>query len=533
MRAPRKTRTLLSLAALGLGSIAGQAAAQTDLLPDIIIDPSHLFDNQIRIEGGQRVLRLSNGTANIGDGPLHLYGVFPDNGDGTQDVRQRIFRTDGSFWDRDAGQFTYHSSHGHIHFDDWCTYRLREIVGNDGVGDIIAEGSKTSFCLIDLAIYDSTLPNFDPNGPYNSCGTSIQGLSVGWKDIYSKGLTGQSIPIDGVPDGEYWLESEVDPDNHVLEIDETNNVARIRVTIGDGGGGGDPDRFEPNDTRAQTAGRDEGAINSPNLGPCNPTRVEDNLSIHTSGEDDWFRFYMPATGGSQDFARIDFNHSLGDLDFELFNESGSRLRNSAGTSNSETISLSGLSEGHYNLRIFGWNGATNPLYRLTIDPSANQAPDFEITMPPAGDTEVHQGEELYRMEWNISDPENNNTWVTIWANTSPTFDGNEIIMPTSVNTPGDQGFYVINTAYLDLGTYWILGVATDGGSNTEAVSLGTITLVEYCEADFNRDGNADTLDVLDFLTAWAADDPDADMNGDGNIDVLDVLTFLNVWNSGC
>ncbi len=513
------------------GTLAGQAAAQTDLLPDIYVEPSYLYDNQITFEGGTKYLRLSNGTANIGLGKLYLRGG-EINGDGTRTVHQRIFRDDGTTWEREAGRFVHHGNHGHMHFDNWAAYRLREIVGQDGVGDVIAEGIKTSFCLIDLAVYDSGLPNFNPNGEFFSCNSIIQGLSVGWVDIYSKGLSGQVIPIDGVPDGEYWLESEVDPENSVLESNEGNNISRVRINLG-GGGGLDPDRFEPNDSRTETAGRAEGAPNSPNFGPCNPQRVEGVLTIHDGTDDDYFRFYVNSTGTSQDFVRINFLHNQGDLDMELFDENGQQIGISNGTSNSETISLNGVGRGYYSVRVYGYNGATSPSYTLTIDPPANQAPTVVLTTPPTGDTIIEQGEESYRVEWNASDPENNDTWVTIYANDHPDFDGHEILMPTSVHTPGDQGFYIINSAYLDEGTYYILAEITDGGTTTWAASPGTLTLVNFCDGDFNRDGNVDTQDVLDFLNAWAAGDPEADTNGDGEVDTLDVLVFLNTWTAGC
>ncbi|HZW08743.1 MAG TPA: GC-type dockerin domain-anchored protein [Phycisphaerales bacterium] len=54
-----------------------------------------------------------------------------------------------------------------------------------------------------------------------------------------------------------------------------------------------------------------------------------------------------------------------------------------------------------------------------------------------------------------------------------------------------------------------------------------------CAADFNGDGDTNTLDVLAFLNAWNANDPNADVNGDGEINTLDVLAFLNLWNAGC
>ena len=54
-----------------------------------------------------------------------------------------------------------------------------------------------------------------------------------------------------------------------------------------------------------------------------------------------------------------------------------------------------------------------------------------------------------------------------------------------------------------------------------------------CQADFNGDGEANTLDVLAFLNAWTAADESADFNGDGAINTLDVLGFLNAWVAGC
>ena len=54
-----------------------------------------------------------------------------------------------------------------------------------------------------------------------------------------------------------------------------------------------------------------------------------------------------------------------------------------------------------------------------------------------------------------------------------------------------------------------------------------------CPGDFNGDGLVNTLDVIAFLNAWAADDDSADMNADGVIDTRDVLAFLNLWGAGC
>lgn len=54
-----------------------------------------------------------------------------------------------------------------------------------------------------------------------------------------------------------------------------------------------------------------------------------------------------------------------------------------------------------------------------------------------------------------------------------------------------------------------------------------------CPADFNGDGEVNTLDFLAFLNAYNAGDPRADFNGDGTINTLDFLAFLNAFNEGC
>jgi len=54
-----------------------------------------------------------------------------------------------------------------------------------------------------------------------------------------------------------------------------------------------------------------------------------------------------------------------------------------------------------------------------------------------------------------------------------------------------------------------------------------------CPADFNGDGEVNTLDVLAFLNVWSAGDMAADFNGDGEVNTLDMLAFLNAWTTGC
>ena len=453
--------------------------AATDLLPDIIIRQNDLFDHDVvtNIEPGRTHLRLSNGTPNIGVGKLYLYGVTPAYEDGTQDVMQRVYADDGSFYDRPAGRFVYHATHQHIHLEDWCVYRLRELLPGNGVGATVVEGAKTSFCVLDLAVHDSSLPNFDSDGEFHTCSSTIQGLSVGWVDVYNKSLPGQNIDITGVADGTYWLESEADPDNHILESNETNNVTRIQVTIGSPAPI-NPDPYEPNGSLAAVDGRPEGGVNSPNLGPCGPQRVIGNLTIHQVGDDDYYKFYMNHKGTSSDFVRIEFQAALGDLDMGLYDAAGTQLAASTGTSDSEEITLRNRSEGWYYVRVYGFSVATNPSYQLTINPPQNNAPAIAVLAPPAGNVDVQHASENYTVTWNATDPEGDLTWVSVYVNTVPALNGDEILLPSSMNTPGGQGFAVINSAELNVGMYWVYCSVTDGGTVTGSWSQGTVTFVE-------------------------------------------------------
>lgn len=71
------------------------------------------------------------------------------------------------------------------------------------------------------------------------------------------------------------------------------------------------------------------------------------------------------------------------------------------------------------------------------------------------------------------------------------------------------------------------------GSNFWEVGFDNVLVEVVCQADFNGDGDVNTMDVLAFLNAWSAGDDTADFNGDGDINSLDVLAFLNAWTAGC
>ncbi|WP_179051975.1 pre-peptidase C-terminal domain-containing protein [Nostoc sp. TCL26-01] len=101
---------------------------------------------------------------------------------------------------------------------------------------------------------------------------------------------------------------------------------------------------------------------------------EKPLSIHNSTDVDWFKFTIASPAKAGDYAQIAFDHTIGDLDFELYNSSSQLLKPSKGIANIHRIDLKDLEIGDYYLKVLGYNGATNPTYTLTVD-----APFTKIT----------------------------------------------------------------------------------------------------------------------------------------------------------
>ena len=225
---------LLALAVVALMSAAAPRSSAQDLLPDLIVNPDTLHQHFFvkNIIPGRIHIRLSNSTPNIGDGELRVVeGSIVGN---VQTIFQAIKQADGSPARlREAGQFLFHGTHNHFHVDDWAQYRIREVLPGDGVGAILFEGVKTSFCLVDSTTYAGFGGTPDERA-FTTCNDNEQGISVGWEDLYSWSLPDQWIDITGLTPGEYWLESEVDPEDHFLEADETNNVAWIKLVIAEG-----------------------------------------------------------------------------------------------------------------------------------------------------------------------------------------------------------------------------------------------------------------------------------------------------------
>jgi hypothetical protein len=204
-------------------------SAQVELRPDLQARPA--FD--LRIDNN--LLRFSTTTWNNGAGPLELRAGQVNRGRKKQKVYQRIYLSNNSgFHDYLAGEFVWHRAHNHFHFENYARYSLQPV---NAPGASERSGSKVTFCVMDNARIQTSLPGAPQSSVYATCGNQVQGMSVGWGDTYWYNLEGQSLDVSGLPAGDYKLVITVDPDpqnsgsGRLLELDEGNNRSCVLIHL--------------------------------------------------------------------------------------------------------------------------------------------------------------------------------------------------------------------------------------------------------------------------------------------------------------
>ncbi|HEV8366418.1 MAG TPA: lysyl oxidase family protein, partial [Pyrinomonadaceae bacterium] len=205
------------------------------------------FPSEKTEEGAQNCLRFDQVFANVGEGTMEMRFVIPHDPDSTaHNIFQRVYRSEGGFDERFAGEWEFHLAHQHYHFlgfgfsklwraDSFGNHldsfpvriRRHEFRGKHLLqtsADPIRTGRKVSFCMADTTI-DSWLQKGGGPRTYNAPDCLfpafsdadndylIQGITQGWSDTYDWYLPDQYIEVTGVPDGYYLLETTVDPDN--------------------------------------------------------------------------------------------------------------------------------------------------------------------------------------------------------------------------------------------------------------------------------------------------------------------------------
>jgi hypothetical protein len=127
----------------------------------------------------------------------------------------------------------------------------------------------------------------------------------------------------------------------------------------------DPDRFEPNDTRAAAT----------DLGLVSGAQRWAGLTVHNAADRDWFTFLTQATSTDAHYVKILFSHSLGDLELQLYDAEGNALRSAESITNDERISLDGLAAGRYYVAVWGYGDARNGYELAILSPIGALPPD--------------------------------------------------------------------------------------------------------------------------------------------------------------
>ena len=232
LRIDRILRALAVIAALAIGAAAvpGSAASQDREipigLPDLISDPPFIwFNRTVELDDGSvaQVMSFDGYLRNNGVGVLELFGNPQIPGD----VKQRWW--DGEEWiEVAAPRVLYETTddHNHFHLMAAAEYELWD----DGRAEKVGDSSKVGFCLLDSLVRTEIHEPFYDIVAFNYCESDNpdaeelrMGITPGWVDLYDANTTLQWVDISNTPPGWYWIGAIIDPEDQIVESDETNN----------------------------------------------------------------------------------------------------------------------------------------------------------------------------------------------------------------------------------------------------------------------------------------------------------------------
>jgi len=187
-------------------------------------------------------LQSQNSIDNIGAGPAELDATRPGRAR-RMIARQRIYRRGGGsivvggrgrvVWKPIPGQFGYWKWENAARMELWSLSRrgveLRRV----------RRSPKLIYCLRDLVRSRPRLRGSPRRARYPGCNQDPNirrdtlGTSVGWSDVYPSHYYEQYIDVTGLR-GRFALVHIADPEDVLHESNETNNAARVIVSLPSG-----------------------------------------------------------------------------------------------------------------------------------------------------------------------------------------------------------------------------------------------------------------------------------------------------------
>ncbi len=200
-----------------------------DLNPPLAVGPIHPMScavDETQESGATRCLRFSSGPMNEGLGPFHI--LLSSGGV----AHQRLYRSDGSYVDREAGTHSFHTTHLHEHYTDVLFYELYRADPKRKVLEAIGTGTKSGFCPADQLLANwRSFANSEPYEASSDCSSSVA-LSTGWGDVYRWQRPGQYVPFPNAG-GHYVVTATADVHGWVRETSERDNVSYAFIEVQD------------------------------------------------------------------------------------------------------------------------------------------------------------------------------------------------------------------------------------------------------------------------------------------------------------
>jgi Lysyl oxidase len=236
-------RLRFGIAAVLVGAVTCSADAAsgvpTLLLPDL--DQRPPLAVSIRRGGPpdrHPLLVFTSSVENVGYGALIVQGHRASRRASTMRADQLIPLRGGGF--RRVGgvgrlRFNVNPSHSHWHLQPFERYELRTLDGAQIVRD-----HKSGFCL--TSDHRSPLPTLRPRAKRPLKGSDcakdkpgalrlLEGIAVGWGDIYIPAKEGQSIDLSGYMPGDYDLVHRVNVGRFLREANYANNASSMRIRL--------------------------------------------------------------------------------------------------------------------------------------------------------------------------------------------------------------------------------------------------------------------------------------------------------------
>jgi hypothetical protein len=240
-------RRLLPLAVLALAAALPAPALAADLLPDLDQETPDGLTVTTDLSGATPRYHLGFDSAvdNRGAGPLIISGHRASEAAQQMTADQTIRQSDGGTRTI-AGigrlEYVHSEDHDHWHYLGFDRYELRRAADYK----LIAPDQKTGFCLGDRYNTDpQSRVGAEPDQAFYTgyCGRGqtqllsvVEGISVGYGDVYFATLEGQFVDLTGVAAGEYYLVHRVNADRKLRESNYRNNASSLRIAIAWPGG---------------------------------------------------------------------------------------------------------------------------------------------------------------------------------------------------------------------------------------------------------------------------------------------------------